>query len=262
MSFITLLTDFGLKDGYPGVMKGVIYRIAPQARIIDLTHHIEPQNILAGSIILGRSYSYFPPGSIHIAVVDPGVGTQRRPIAARLGNHLFVCPDNGLITLALEDAEKAGQEVEVVHLNQPRFWLPEVSYVFHGRDIFAPVAGHLAVGVPLSELGEYVHDPVRLHAPSPEALPNGWRGQVVGMDHFGNLSVNINAAHLAGLGRVEIQVAGKHIRGLSRTFGEGRPGELVALIDSDNCLSICVVNGSAAEQLKAGTGAPVEVISI
>ena len=107
MSFITLLTDFGLKDGYPGVMKGVIYRIAPQARIIDLTHHIEPQNILAGSIILGRSYSYFPPGSIHIAVVDPGVGTQRRPIAARLGNHLFVCPDNGLITLALEDAEKA-----------------------------------------------------------------------------------------------------------------------------------------------------------
>ena len=262
MSFITLLTDFGLKDGYPGVMKGVIYQIAPHAQIVDITHQIQPQNILAGEIVLERSYRYFPAGSIHVAVVDPGVGTRRRPIAARLGEHLFVCPDNGLITLALEEAEKAGQRVEMVHLNQPRFWLAQVSTVFHGRDIFAPVAGHLAAGVALTELGDYIHDPVRLSIPAPQPIKDGWRGQVMDVDHFGNLIINIQDTDLSRMGAVEIQIAGERIQGLARTFGDGRPGDLVALIDSDNRLSICVVNGSAAERLSASAGTPVEVFSI
>ena len=262
MKFITLLTDFGLKDGYPGVMKGVIVRIAPEVQIIDITHAIQPQNILEGCLVLGRSYSYFPSGSIHVAVVDPGVGTRRRPIAARLGNHTFVCPDNGLITLALDEAVRAGQEVEIVHLTQPRYWLPQVSSVFHGRDIFAPAAAHLALGVPLMDLGERIEDPVRIVIPAPEPMESGWRGQVIDVDHFGNLGVNIQDTHLKSLGPVEIHIAGITIQGLSHTFGEGTPGDLVALIDSDNRLSICVVNGSAAERLHTGVGTFVEVLSI
>ncbi len=262
MSIITLLTDFGLKDGYPGVMKGVIYQIAPSVQIVDITHSIAPQNILEGSLVLSRSYPYFPAGTIHVAVVDPGVGTHRRPIAARLGAHTFVCPDNGLLTLALADAQQAGLEIEIVHLNQPRYWLPQVSNVFHGRDIFAPVAAHLAAGIPLRDMGERIHDPICISIPTPQRIAGGWRAQVIGIDHFGNLSVNLHPHHLQNMGEIQVSIAGATIRGLSRTFGDASPGDLVALIDSDNRLSIGVVNGSAAERLKAQVGTPVEVISI
>ena len=143
MSLITLLTDFGLKDGNVGVMKGVILGIAQDATIVDLSHHISPQNVHEAALILLRSVSYFPASTIHVVVVDPGVGTSRRPIAAQLGDQYFVGPDNGVITMLLDFTKKQGLTVKIFHLNQPQYWLAEVSNVFHGRDIFAPAAGHL-----------------------------------------------------------------------------------------------------------------------
>ncbi|MGZ9222253.1 MAG: SAM hydrolase/SAM-dependent halogenase family protein, partial [Anaerolineales bacterium] len=140
MAYITLLTDFGVSDGYPGIMKGVILTIAPEARIADITHLISPQNIHEGGLALFRSYRYFPPGTIHIVVVDPGVGTLRRPIALRLGANYFVGPDNGLLSPVIHEALRNDWQHHYVHLNRPGYWLPNPSNVFHGRDIFAPAA--------------------------------------------------------------------------------------------------------------------------
>jgi S-adenosyl-L-methionine hydrolase (adenosine-forming) len=259
MKYITLLTDFGLSDGYTGLMHGVIYRIAPDAQITDISHLVHPQNVGEGSLILNRSYPFFPEGTVHVIVVDPGVGTARRPIAARIGSHFFVCPDNGLITKALEQAEQAGEVIEIVHLDQPRFWLKDISHVFHGRDIFSPVAAHLANGVPLSEVGSPIHDPVRLHLPEPEQRQNGWYGEITAVDHFGNLSTNFTPEHLAGFKLPIVRVGGREIRGLVHTFGDRSPGSLVALVDSDGGIAIAVVQGSAARDLAAHIGDPVEV---
>lgn len=259
MKFITLLTDFGQHDGYTGIMKGVIYTIAPDAQIIDISHAVRPQSILDGALVWNRSYVYFPEHTVHVAVVDPGVGTPRRPIAARIGKYTFVCPDNGLITPILERGEETGEPVAAVHLNQPRFWLPQVSNVFHGRDIFAPVAAHLANGVPLEDLGSPITDLVRMQIPEPQALANGWRGQVITIDHFGSLGTNLTAKHIPDPQKVIVRAAGLEIRGLVRAFGDRAPGELVALIDSDSSLAIAVVNGSAAQKTGLGVGDAVEV---
>jgi S-adenosyl-L-methionine hydrolase (adenosine-forming) len=259
VKFITLLTDFGMQDGYSGIMHGVIYRIIPDAHITDLSHAIHPQNILEGGLTWYRSYSFFPEGTVHVAVVDPGVGTNRRPMAARLGKYFFVCPDNGLITPILEAVEKAGEPIEFVHLNQPRFWLPQVSNVFHGRDIFSPIAAHLANGVPLAELGDRITNPVRWSIPRPIALENGWKGEIITIDHFGNLNININEQDIRNPQNLRVRIAGQDIYGLSKTFGDRAPGELIALIDSDHSLAIAVVNGNAARTLNIDLGEPVEV---
>ncbi len=153
MKFVTLTTDFGVQDGYAGVLRGVIWSIAPQAQIADLSHNVGPQNILQGAILLKQHCNYFPAGTVHVGVVDPGVGTSRRPIAARIGKYYFTGPDNGLCSLLIEAAENNGEDVEIVHLNQRAYWLQEVSSVFHGRDIFAPAAAHLLNGVELSTAG-------------------------------------------------------------------------------------------------------------
>lgn len=260
MSIITLLTDFGLKDGNVGVMKGVILRVLPEAQIIDLSHLIQPQNILEGALILARSVPFFPAGTVHLAVVDPGVGTARRPMAARLGEQFFVLPDNGLITLLLERAEAAGDPCEFVYLDQRQFWLPRVSHVFHGRDIFAPCAAHLASGVLLQELGSPIHNPVRLKFPAPELTAHGLWGEVVHIDHFGNLSTSIRREHLGDMHNVRIHLGGVEIFGLVHTFGDRPPGELVALYGSTDSLIVSVVNGSAAERLGVKVGDPVEVL--
>jgi hypothetical protein len=149
-----MTTDFGAGDHEVGVMRGVIYRIAPQAKLADLSHDIPPQDILEGALILSQAASYFPPGTVHLAVIDPGVGTARRPIAGRVGDSFFVGPDNGLFTLRWKLAEEQRKPVEVFHLDNPDYWLPVVSRVFHGRDIFAPVAAHLANGVAWRRLGK------------------------------------------------------------------------------------------------------------
>jgi S-adenosylmethionine hydrolase len=264
MSIITLTTDFGLKDGNVGVMKGVIWGIAPGVQIVDLSHLIPPQNLREAALILARSAPYFPPETIHVVVVDPGVGTSRRPIAARLGEQRFVGPDNGAITMLLEYAEKHGWPAEFVHLDQPRFWLPGVSHVFHGRDIFAPVAAHLANGQTLQSLGTSITDPERLNLAQPERTLCGLRGEVIHIDHFGNVASNIREEHLAEwLGtpeRIVVQLGKNEVHGLVRTFGEGPVGKLVALLGSTGNLIVSVVNGNAAETLGVKLGDDIEVM--
>jgi len=247
---ITLITDFGIKDGNVGVMKGVIWGICPTAQISDLSHMIQAQNIREAAYIFARSVPYFPKDSIHIVVVDPGVGTKRRPMAAKIGDWFFVGPDNGTITGLLQRAEQAGWQTEFVELNRIKYWLPNVSFVFHGRDIFAPVAAHVANGVPLRELGTSFTDPLRLELPKPEKTKDGWRGEVIHIDHFGNISSNIRAEDLGEAMRqkenIMVHLNGMVIKGMVDTFGERPVGELITLLGSTGILGISVVNGNAA----------------
>ena len=258
MSIITLITDFGLKDGNVGVMKGVILGIAPQVQIIDLSHLIKAQDILEAGLVLRRSAPYFLAGTIHVVVVDPGVGTQRRPMAARIGSHTYVGPDNGTITMLIEYANVHDWKMEFAHLDRPGIWLEPVSHVFHGRDIFAPVAARLANGIPFDEIGSIITDPVLLRLPQPMATSTGWVGDVIHIDHFGNISTNIGEQHLSSP-EVRVRIGGVVLDGLVRTFGDGKPGELVALFGSTGSLIISEVNGNAAERLKIRVGSTVSV---
>lgn len=264
MPLVSLMTDFGIKDGNVGVMKGVIWNICPEAKIADLSHMIAPQNIREAALILGRSASYFPDGTVHLVVVDPGVGTVRRPIAAKIGSQYYVGPDNGTITVWLGFAEKSGLKCEFVHLDKPEFWLSQISHVFHGRDIFSPVAAHLAAGVPFEELGSQIGNPVRLELPRATKTSKGWRGEIIHIDHFGSLASNILLEDLGELLKkkenLRVQLAGLEIQGLVNTFGDRKPGELIALMGSTGNLIVSVVNGSAVAQIKAKVGDQIEVI--
>ncbi len=259
MAVLSLMTDFGLKDGNVGVMKAVILGIAPHTQLIDLSHLISPQNVAEAALILFRSAPYFPAGTIHLVVVDPGVGTARRAMAAQVGEQFYVGPDNGTITLWLQRTPAA----RFVALDNPAFWLSAVSHVFHGRDIFAPAAAQLAAGTPLEALGTPFSDPVLLDLPLPRPIQNGLRGQVIHIDHFGNLTSNIRAedlgARLQTHQKLRVRVGGVEIDGLVQTFGE-RPAEtLVALMGSTGNLLACVVNGSAASRLNTKIGDVFEV---
>jgi S-adenosylmethionine hydrolase len=256
---VTLTTDFGLKDGNVGVMKGVIWGIAPQVQIADLSHNITPQNVPEAALVVLRAASYFPAGSVHVIVVDPGVGTNRRPIAARLGSQYYVAPDNGVLTMLLERAENLGEAVEIVHLDKPQYWLKEISHVFHGRDIFAPSGGHLAAGVPLGDLGTPIQDALRLKLPRPQRSSTGWSGEVIHIDHFGNISTNIRVENMGEAPAATIRLRGTEIQGMVHTFGERAPGTLVALYGSTGNLIVSEVNGSAARRIGAQVGDPVEV---
>jgi len=260
MPILTLTTDFGLKDGFVGTLKGVIWGICPEAQIADISHTIAPQNVLEGAFTLWRAYSFFPAGTVHLAVVDPGVGTQRRPLAMQAGKWYFVGPDNGLFTPVLADAEKNGWLVEIFHLTNKDYWLPNVSYTFHGRDIFAPVAAHLAKAVPLTKLGEAIHDPVRLQMPHPEKTKDGWRAHVTVVDVFGNCTTDLPAAELTEHDKVTFRLRGYDIHDLVTSYGHCQPGELVALVDSENFVEIAAVNGSAARELGAQVGDVVQVV--
>lgn len=264
MTVVTLMTDFGLKDGNVGVMKGVIWGICPAAQISDLSHLIQAQNIREAAYILARSVPYFPRGSVHVVVVDPGVGTSRRPMAAQIGDWFYVGPDNGTISGLLERAEQAGWVTTFVHLTEKKYWLPTISHVFHGRDIFSPVAAHLANGVPLHEFGPAFDDLVRLALPKPQQTASGWRGEVMHIDHFGNISTNMRAEHLGDAMKAKekllVRLNDNVIQGMVDTFGERPPGELVALIGSTGNLGIAVVNGNAFQRLGTKVGDEVEVI--
>jgi S-adenosylmethionine hydrolase len=257
---ISLMTDFGLKDGNVGVMKGVISGIVSQVQIVDLSHLIQPQDIFEAALILSRSAGYFPPGTVHVIVVDPGVGTRRRPLAALLGKHFYVAPDNGVLTLVLEEAERMGGPVEVVCLDHPAYWLTQVSHVFHGRDIFAPVAAHLVKGVQLQEMGTLITDAVRLKIPEPLVQAWGWSAEVIHIDHFGNISTSLQRKHLVGREPSKVRLCGIELDGLVQTFGEKLPGTLVSLFGSTDYLIICEVNGNAAVRLGIHVGDPVEVL--
>jgi S-adenosylmethionine hydrolase len=262
MPVITLMTDFGIKDGTVGVMKGVIWGICPTAQISDLSHMIQPQNIQEANYHLARFAPYFPKGTIHVVVVDPGVGTKRRPMAAQIGDWFYAGPDNGIITGMLERAEIQGWSCEFVELNRNQFWLKNVSHTFHGRDIFSPVAAHLANGVSLHEVGTPIADPIRLRLPKPVKTESGWRGEVIHIDHFGNITSNIRIENLGdamnGKDKIIIRIKDKEIKGLVNTFGERSMGELVALMGSTGNLGISVVNGNAAAGLGVKVGDVVE----
>jgi S-adenosylmethionine hydrolase len=262
MTVITLTTDFGLRDGFVGTMKGVMLGICPTAQLVDISHDIPPQDVRAGAFALWRAYSFFPAGTVHLAVVDPGVGTARRPLAARLGDHFFVGPDNGLFTPIYDDAEKNGWPMEFVHLTNEKYFLPNVSRTFHGRDLFSPVAAHLAAGVPLADLGPAFRDPVRLSLPKPERTADGWRAHITVVDRFGNCTTDLPAAAVTDPENVTFRLRGREIRGLVPSYGHRQPGELVALADSEGFIEIAVVNGSAAQALGAQVGDVVEVLCV
>lgn len=259
MALITLTTDFGLKDGNVGAMKGVILKIAPQTQIVDISHLIASQAISEAALVLSRAARFFPAGTIHVAVVDPGVGTDRRPIAGLLGNQYVVGPDNGVFTRMIENCEKQGQVVRFVHLNQREYWLPQISYVFHGRDLFAPVAAHLAAGVILNDLGAPIGDVVRLNLPKPASTPDGLQGEVIHIDHFGNISTCIMRDDIGDKVIQQVIVKGGVIQDFVNTFGEKPPGSLVSLYGSSDNLLICEVNGNAAQKLGINIGDIVKV---
>lgn len=239
---IALLTDFGQRDHYAGVMKAVITGIAPGARLIDVSHSVPSQAVLAGQRLLRASVPYFPPGTIFLAVIDPGVGSARRPMALRSGGHIFVGPDNGLFTPWLPG------EV-AVELASPEYRLPVTSATFHGRDVFAPAAAHLASGIPIERLGPRLMDPVLLSPPEPSKRKDGTIvGEVVYVDGFGNLITNIPA--MRG-GSIHL---GCHLVPVRHTYADAEPGDLLALTSSEGELEIAVRDGSAAERLGAALG--------
>ena len=256
MPIITLTTDFGLADGYVAAMKGVILGIAPQAALIDITHQIEPQNVREAAYVLHSAWPYFPLATVHVAVVDPGVGSARRPIAAHIDGSYFVGPDNGLFTYALQEAS---QPAYCVHLDNPAYWRPQVSRTFHGRDIFSPVAAYLANGVPLELLGAPIDDPVRFDTQPPQREPDGaLRGQVIHVDRFGNLISNIPGDWLAS--RLwTVRIAGQQVAGPSLTYAEAAPGRLLALVSSGGTLEVAVRDGSAAARLGVAASEPITV---
>jgi len=255
-SIVTLCTDFGTADGYVASMKGVILSIAPEARLVDITHQVPRHSVTQAAFVLGSAFSWFPPGTVHLAVVDPGVGGERRGVAVCFRSHYFVAPDNGLLSRVL-----AGEDpFDAVVLTQSAYWLPEVSHTFHGRDIFAPVAAHLANGVPLSSLGEPVADLVRLELPVPRRREDGAIvAQVIHVDSFGNLVTNIPAGMLPERGRRRITVGGITVPGLSTTYSSVDAGDALALVGSHENLEIAVREGSAANVLGVGVGAQVLV---
>jgi S-adenosylmethionine hydrolase len=260
MGILTFTTDFGTEDGNVGVMKGVALGIAPELRIVDLTHQIGPQNIRQAAFVLNRQIFYFPAGTVHVVVVDPGVGTTRRPVAARVGDQLLVGPDNGVFSPLYQRAEEHGWPLEIYDLNAGRqFWRDEISHVFHGRDIFAPVGAHLAAGTDLKQVGAPVSDPVRIRWPEAARQGNQILGEVAYIDHFGNLFTNIHHTELAGSKVLSVKVGETEIGGMVNTFGEREPGSVIALYSSTKELLIAEVNGSAARTTGAHVGDQVVV---
>jgi S-adenosylmethionine hydrolase len=259
MSILSLLTDFGTQDGFVGVMKAVIWEICPTVQITDISHHIQPQNVKQAAITLARVAPYFEEGSVHVAVVDPGVGTKRKAIAAQIGTQFCVAPDNGLLTLLIQDAEEKHLPIKLVNLNVPEYWRKNYSQTFHGRDIFAPVGAHLAAGVPLNQLGSPIHNPILLDFPKATKNGSGWEAEITLIDHFGNLRTNLLAEKLTQ--NVSIHILGEEINGIVPAYGYRPAGELVAVADSGGFLEIAVVNGSAKKRLSAKLGDTVKIIA-
>ncbi len=261
--FITLTTDFGTRDPFVGVMKGVILGIEPRARMIDLTHEIAPQSVVEAALAVGTAYRYFPLWTIHLAVVDPGVGSARRPLLAVTERHYFLAPDNGLLSLVFEREES----VRVIHVTAEHYFLQPMSATFHARDVFAPLAGWLARGIDISVFGEEVEDYVRLDLPHPRRVGKEiLEGQVMHVDRFGNATTNITADELESFlsGRAEkdclVVLKGQRIAGLSRYYAEREEGTLGAVLGSAGYLEIFINQGNAAESWGIRPGDEVAVL--
>lgn len=256
MRCITLTTDFGTADWFVGAMKGVIDSLAPNSRVIDLTHEIAPGDIRAGAFALFAGYSFFSKQTIHVAVVDPGVGTKRRAIAVRTADYTFVGPDNGLLSWAL-----AGQKVQAIHaLENPDYFLPNVSSTFHGRDIFAPVAAHLSKGVRLSRLGPRQENLIRLPWPEPIRSPTRIQGEVLYIDRFGNAITNVRAEMLnAFKSKPALFLNRKRLCFVAAAYQAVPAGRLAAVLGSSGFLEIAVNGGSAGKRLGLRVGTKIAV---
>jgi S-adenosyl-L-methionine hydrolase (adenosine-forming) len=256
---ITLLTDFGVQDAYVASLKGVILSLNPGVVLVDLSHTVPPQDLRAGALLLAAAAPYFPPGTIHLAVVDPGVGSSRRALAAHCRGQFWVGPDNGLCHLIFRGASP----LTVVSLENPEYFRSPVSATFHGRDIFAPVAAHLSLGVALDRFGPRITDPVALDLPEPRFTPAAIYGEIIYIDRFGNLVSNISASELAawqGQHAVSLQVGALYLQGLARTYTDVAPGEFLALPGSHGFLEIACAMDNAARRLPAGVGQSVELL--
>ena len=261
---VTFLTDFGLEDDFVGTCHGVMKRIAPDTQIIDITHGIRPGRILQGALALANALAYMPVG-VHLAIVDPGVGSSRRPLALRDGEgRLYVGPDNGLL---LPAAERFGGVAAAHELANPAYALDSVSRTFHGRDLFSPAAAHLTLGVGLGELGPPL-DPdalVRLEVPQPELGSSRIRATVLAVDRFGNIALNLTRDHLDGAAivpgmRVELGARGnKYYAVAARTFADATPGELILYEDSYRNVAVAVTRGSAASLLGVEDGSEIVI---
>jgi S-adenosylmethionine hydrolase len=261
---ITLTTDFGLADSYVAAIKGTILGICPEATLVDISHEIQPQAVRQAAYVLATAAPYFPPGTIHLVVVDPGVGTQRRAVAVQTGRALYVAPDNGVLSLALATHSRKGGARHparaAVHLTEARYHRSEVSATFHGRDIFAPAAAHLACGAGLWELGEALcpEDLIEIEMVQDWVTGSGPREvNVLHIDRFGNLITSLRLPD--GAAGLSVSVEGVQIEGLSRTFADVERGSWLAYVGSSGHLEIAIREGSAAEALGLEVGAPLRV---
>ncbi|HET7319090.1 MAG TPA: SAM-dependent chlorinase/fluorinase [Nitrospirota bacterium] len=261
-AIITLTTDFGTRDSFTASVKGVILKINPQAQIIDISNEISPQDVWEAAYVLKSAYSHFPKGTIHLAVVDPGVGSGRRPIIAVTESYYFVGPDNGLFSLVYHDAER----LRVHHITSTHYFLPNPGPTFHGRDIFAPVAGWITKGIPSGNFGEEITDFARLNVPAPKVGENGAEGRVVHIDRFGNIITDILFKDVqtllaggSGEGSVTVLLGGREIKGLKRFYAEAAPGEPGVIFNSNGALEIFLFKQNARNALSVKRGEVVRL---
>lgn len=256
---LTLLTDFGTRDAYVAAMKGVVLSVAPEVRIVDITHDIPPQDVMQGAFVLRDSAAHFPPGTVHVSVVDPGVGSARKAVAVGKAGQYFVGPDNGLFSLVLQ-----ARPDEAVVLDNPDFWrVPDPSSTFHGRDVFAPAAAHLAAGIPLSELGSPLSQLTPLHWALPIHDEQGIRGWVVHVDRFGNCVTNITREEFIGgrsKRRFKCYAGTVILDDVQPTYAAVSGGDPLLLFNSTDLLEIAVSRGNAAELYGLRTGSPINVV--
>ena len=253
---ITLTTDFGLVDPFVAVMKGVILGIAPNAQLVDVTHEIGSYDILGAALLIDSSYRYFPEGTIHVIVVDPGVGSERRPMAAAANGHIFVAPDNGVLSLVLK-GESTTPIPAAYHITNESLFRSPVSNTFHGRDIFAPVAAHLARGAPIESVGPRIVDFLRKPLPEPRPQGNRLAGVILRIDKFGNIITNLRRENLSS--DFSIKIAGLSITRLCSSFSEAESGEFFAIEGSTGFLELALNRGSAAEKLNVEPGEEIEL---
>jgi S-adenosyl-L-methionine hydrolase (adenosine-forming) len=256
-NIITLTTDFGLADPFVGIMKGVILGIAPDAHVVDITHDIRSYDILEAAFLIDSTYRYFPSGTIHVIVVDPGVGSARRPMVAAAKDHIFVAPDNGVLSYILSDVQPPGYSA--YWINNRSLFLNAISQTFHGRDIFAPVAAHLALGIPIESVGPRIVDFVKKSLPKPRPQGDKLLGTVLRIDKFGNIITNLKRSQLGS--DFAIRVAGLSITRLCTSFSEAEPGEFFAVEGSTGYIEVALNQGSAAARLNVALGAEIELES-
>jgi hypothetical protein len=259
-TIVTLTSDFGTKDAFAGSMKGVILKINPEAQLVDLTHEIGPQDVWEAAFALKTAYTYFPKGTVHLAVVDPGVGSNRRAIIVVTEGYYFVGPDNGIFSLIYKDADR----LRVHHITASHYFLPNPGPTFHGRDVFAPVASWLSKGIPSGNFGEEIEDYVKLNVPVPKTGPQGLEGHIIHIDRFGNLITNITykdfqALMPEGPMPVAVTVGGKEIRGLKKFYAEAAPGEPSAIFNSSGYLEIFLFKQNARTGLSLKRGEAVKL---